>query len=77
VEFRKVLTEEEKEENAKLDEKIADLSLFAKFSFYRLAIKYYFSGDDWLFAKGYALSLVAPWERNNSANRMLNPWGKK
>lgn len=37
---------------------LMDLPLSKKIQFYKMAIKYWMGGDDWLFAQEYALSLI-------------------
>ena len=61
--MKRKLTQDEIEEKARLKKEIDELSLPEKFNLYQLAIKYYLSGDDWDFAKGYALPLVKGFKR--------------
>jgi hypothetical protein len=60
--YYKKETEEEKEKKAEIKAEISILSFDKKVSFYRMAIKYWWAGDDWLFAKEYALSLINGWK---------------
>ena len=58
---KKILTPDEKEEIDRVEKGISELDLGKKFQLYKLAIKYYFAGDDWDFAKAYAFSLIKNW----------------
>jgi hypothetical protein len=46
-----------------LKHEIRNLSIQDQISFYKMAIKYWWSGDDWLFAQEYALSMIKGWKR--------------
>lgn len=59
---KKILTPEEIAEKQRLKKEFDKLSLEDKVRVYILAVKYWYSGDDWDFAKGYALSLVKGWK---------------
>ena len=39
------------------------LPLWYKYEALKLAVKYYFQGDEWHFAQEYAISLVKGWRR--------------
>jgi len=41
----------------------AGLTHYKQFQVYRLAVKYWWQGDDWKKAWEYALSLIAGWKR--------------
>ena len=41
-----------------INKQVGRLSFSQKFSFYKMAGKYWFGGDDWIFAQEYALSLI-------------------
>lgn len=42
---------------------VHSLSFDKQLSFYKMAIKYWWGGDDWLFAQEYALSLIKGWKK--------------
>jgi len=60
---KKVLTEEEKVENAKVAVAYNQLPLMKKFDFWVMVIRYWYNGDDWDFAKAYAMSVIKGFKR--------------
>ncbi len=48
----------EEERKKYIKDQVRYLSLNKKVSFYKLSIKYWMGGDDWLFAQEYAISLI-------------------
>ena len=49
---------EEKEKKLSIKNDVHSLSFNEQLSFYKMAIKYWWAGDAWLFAQEYALSLI-------------------
>lgn len=45
-----------------MEKRFKKLKILDKIRVYRLAIKYYLNGDDWYFAKSYAISLIGGWK---------------
>jgi hypothetical protein len=60
---KKVLTEEQKIENAVVAVDYRKLPMLKKIDFWLMVIKYWYSGDEWDFAKAYAMSVIKGFKR--------------
>ncbi len=63
-EGKPVLSPEEIKEKLRLKKEFDKLALSDKMRIYTLVVKYWAAGDDWDFAKEYALSLIKGWKKN-------------
>ena len=54
---------EEIVKEAILKNDVHKLSFYKQLEFYKLSIKYWWAGDEWLFAQEYALSLIKGWKK--------------
>lgn len=61
--MKKNLSPDQIKEKKRLKKEFDKLSLSDKVGIYSLTFKYWFNGDDWDFARGYALSLVKGWKK--------------
>ncbi len=62
--MKKDLSPDQIKEKKRLKKEFDKLSLSDKVRIYSLTLKYWFNdGDDWDFARGYALSLVKGWKK--------------
>jgi hypothetical protein len=52
-----------KEKQIAIKNAISDWPLGKKIDFYKMSIKYWWSGDEWLFAQEYALAMMKGWKR--------------